>query len=386
MRIITCPTDISATLLKLISRYDKLSWAVAWATNPRDIIDTLLLNPKKIRHMVVGLRFEQTSPLFIESFQHVKNVKYIDLQEGVFHPKCYLFYNNRNKWEALIGSSNLTTNAMTKNAEICVHLSSSDTGTPYDDIRKYIVGYWKKAWRLSKKEFENYKQRYERRNKNRTTNYMNDRIPAAALEQRLDWAGFVEEVLDNDYYDEMIKVLDHAQDLFKKHSFADFSKQDRRRIAGTSKEKDSDWGLFGRMNFATRFQQQVALNNKAISNALDAIPTTGIVRKSDYDSFIKIIKKGFPDGGLGISTATRLLAMKRPDYFICVSKPNQLQLANLLGVPKSHVYSIDEYWESVVETAQNTSWWADAVNDTKNKIIKKYKMALLDVLCYQGPS
>jgi hypothetical protein len=57
---------------------------------------------------------------------------------------------------------------------------------------------------------------------------------------------------------------------------------------------------------------------------LDEIPLNGPVQRDDYEAFIGRYKAAFPiKNGQpykhGLGTATRLLAMQRPDYFVCRS-------------------------------------------------------------------
>ncbi len=134
----------------------------------------------------------------------------------------------------------------------------------------------------------------------------------------------------------------------------------RREIAGIATENQSsssiDWGWFGSMVGAGKFQNRINTNNIFISNALDALPLQGEVYKSDYNNFVSLFQQAFPDGGAGVAIASRLLAMKRPDYFVCLDKQNRSKLCDEFGLSKT--VSFEEYWNDIIERILDSVWWA----------------------------
>ena len=66
-----------------------------------------------------------------------------------------------------------------------------------------------------------------------------------------------------------------------------------------------------------KFNKQIGENNIEISNALDEIPLFGQITKNHFNKFIVHFINVFP--GKNLITASRLLAMKRPDVFVCLS-------------------------------------------------------------------
>jgi hypothetical protein len=80
---------------------------------------------------------------------------------------------------------------------------------------------------------------------------------------------------------------------------------------------------------------------------LDWTPLGGPVQRGDYEAFIRGYKAAFPKRNgqpfrHGLATATRLLAMKRPDYFVCLDKANQPGLSREFGIAINH-HDYDAY-------------------------------------------
>lgn len=57
-----------------------------------------------------------------------------------------------------------------------------------------------------------------------------------------------------------------------------------------------------------------------------------------------------------VPTASRLLALKRPDYFVCVNSKNQNGLSADLGYHKTRL-TIDNYWDWMVQSILDSCWW-----------------------------
>lgn len=130
----------------------------------------------------------------------------------------------------------------------------------------------------------------------------------------------------------------------------------RKIIAGMANDAYSKAGWFGTMDRANVFKKAIEQNNKHISAALDFIPLTGVVTRKNYQSFITEVKKAFPLGGDGIAVITRLLALKRPDYFVCLDSKNQNQLSEDFGISKIYK-DYDRYWDDIVCRIKDSIWW-----------------------------
>ena len=190
-------------------------------------------------------------------------------------------------------------------------------------------------------------------------------------------------------FDWRIMVLTTAKSYFiKNNHFSDMEEIQRRELAGIASEKQSrshfDWGYFGSMKGAGKFQNRINENNRFISQALDAIPLQGNVNKTDYNNFVDLFQQAFPDGGSGIAIASRLLAMKRPDCFVCLSKRNKTGLCDAFGISKSVL--LETYWIDIIEQIHNSVWYSSEMpKDDAEAKAWFGRVAMLDAIFYNEP-
>lgn len=137
--------------------------------------------------------------------------------------------------------------------------------------------------------------------------------------------------MDKETIDTRLQTLQHAHQLFA--NVANFNQLDefqRKAIAGIIGSNEIlgtglepfEWGAFGSMTGLGDFRNRILENDIHLSNALDFIPFTGVVTEDDYNGFSEEFILAFENSTRcgGVPTASRLLAMKRPDYFVCVNK------------------------------------------------------------------
>jgi len=385
-------SDISPLFEKLMQEFDKYSWAVAWAGADFDLTDMLYNNSGKIKRMIIGIHFYQTHPDFIERFYKKKNIKFIMKPSGIFHPKLYLFEKDNNEWAVIIGSHNFTKSAFSFNSEASVIITSKDDGTDgfKKDIDAYLNSLWKQSVRLKEDDVTEYKELYKKQkpaisslsNKVKTTK-SSGKLSLDII--NMNWDEFFYQVKENEL-EPRVRLLDKAKSLFKKYpSFREMTENERKGIAGiynNSFEEDGyHWFAFGRMSGNGYFHQAIKDNNKYVSAALDEIPLKELIDSSDYKRFLKIFKKAMPEQNNPIGTATRLLAMKRPDYFVCFNDANKDKLTEAFDVKKS--ISIEHYWDLIISQILDSVWWND---DSPKKGVElsafNYRTAFLDNLYF----
>jgi hypothetical protein len=129
----------------------------------------------------------------------------------------------------------------------------------------------------------------------------------------------------------------------------------RRKVAGFEVVDGLDYRFFGSMKGVGFFQQAINNNDEHLSLALDLIPSTGAVTREEYLEFIAEYKKAFPNGRDGVPTASRLLAMKRPDIFVCLSSLNKKRLCADFAIKGTVSY--EKYWDSIIERIKEARWW-----------------------------
>jgi hypothetical protein len=182
-----------------------------------------------------------------------------------------------------------------------------------------------------------------------------------------------------------IKLLRVARDRFYSHShFKGMSAEARKELAGFVVGDDEfRWTQFGSMVGAGYFKQAINQNNEYISLALDQIPLEGNLSRRQYQGFASLFEKAFESGGAGIATATRLLAMKRPDYFVCLNKMNKEGLCKALGIPKN--VRLGNYWDLIVEQIINSVWWrSEEPTDPEELAVWNGRAGFLDSLFYDS--
>ncbi len=393
MRILSNAQEIHKELKRLIRKYTKYNWAVAWASTSFDGFELLTKNKRRIHRMAIGIHFYQTHPDFIREFADVDGVKFIMRPDGLFHPKVYMFEDGEGRWECIVGSANFTRSAFSTNSEMAVLISSDDLGADeaYQDVVETIEAYWSEGRRVDRSDLASYADVWRRKRKSLESisgRYGDLNKPVKSPMDieifKITWQEFFQRV-QNDQHHSLhgrVKVLEAARDLFHSHShFKDMTVEARKGIAGFGGDEEIDWLWFGSMKGAGYFKQAVNQNNDYISLALDQIPLEGSLSSKQYQGFADLFQKAFESGGAGIATTTRLLAMKRPDYFVCLDSKNKGGLCKAFGIPKS--IRFDNYWDLIVERIIDSVWWcSEEPTDPVELAVWNGRVAFLDSLFY----
>lgn len=401
MKLITNSKDLEKQFLRLLDKYSKYYWLTAWAGAKSKSFDKLINNKQKIEKIIVGIHFYQTHPYFIESLLETPNVGYIKQPAGTFHPKLFLFYNNQTDWELLVGSANFTNAAFTINTEISTLIDSKESNSSIilKQAFQLIESTWTESKQFDKEELEDYRKiwknnrpkinslsgNYGKQDKRRATKTKPTYLVPMV---KMDWQEFMTKVYNekNHSLSSRLKVLKIARTLFESvDSFSELNDEERKFIAGIPNtlpvDKDLDWGYFGSMKGAGIFKNRIIVNDKNISNALDEIPMFGQITKTHFQSFLKHFTKSFQ--GNYLATATRLLAMKRPDVFVCLDSKNKSALCRDFGIIQQGL-DYDRYWDEIIEMMFDSNWWLHPnPTDRIEKDVSNSRAAFLDSLYYE---
>lgn len=394
MKIITDPSSIDKTLVKLMQKYTRYYIATAWASMGSHASFALLENKKRIVKMVVGTHFYQTHPNFIDNFSDSNKVRFILKTDGIYHPKVYLFSKENGDWECLIGSANFTTSALSKNYELMAHIISEDQCSKdvFTDVLESINTFWSDARKMTNNEITNYKNIWE---KNRQKL---DSLKGiyGGLQSKEDivcsniyshqWAQYFRSISNDklNSFQDRLNVLRTVNEYFlENQSFSKFSELQRKQVAGVINGSEVSWKWFGSMVGAGKFKNRINTNNTYISDALDFIPLTGLVSESDYNKFVEKFKLAFPDGGAGIAIASRLLTMKRPDYFVCLNSQNRTKLCRDFGIPENITFKT--YWSNIIARIIDSVWWSSPrPSDPTEEHAWNCRAAMIDAIFYEG--
>ena len=365
MKLITDSKKLQRELLRCVTAHDRISFAVAWATTGTKVYEELLARRDAIHHGVVGTHFYQTSPEVLENFVDDDRVRFVMQPSGVFHPKIFLFRSGR-RWDAFVGSANLTRGALGTNSEVVMHVDQDDDADHIrSDVQDTIKRFRSEGEKAMPADAEAYRETYERMKK------LRDRLsgrygstgatsPFRSEVMTKSWEQYYEAVRapGDDYLQDRIRLLADAREAFREHrSLAAMDVDPRAMIAGLPNGRTDNQGYFGSMRGDGVFHGTVKGAPAGISAALDRIPLEGPVTREHYDEYVKGFERALPDGRSRPGVASRLLAMKRPDQFVCLSTRNRAGLAADFGISAGGI-DFDAYWDGVVGRIRDSRWWS----------------------------
>jgi hypothetical protein len=212
----------------------------------------------------------------------------------------------------------------------------------------------------------------------------------------MSWQKYFDSVVDQHGLDKRLAVIQKAQRIFGQEvPFSDLTELERKAIGGFIGKREidgsdlapNDWGYFGSMQGAGVFKSVVKEGNKHISSALEYIPARGDVSRDAYMQYIIEFNKAFRGAasGAGVATASRLLAMKRPDYFVCVDAKNREGLGNDIGF-SPNTLDFEGYWDDVIEPVIQSIWWQSLRPKGKQGLVWDARAAMLDAIYYDEDS
>ena len=133
---------------KQIENADSLKLAVAFVQMSgvrllRDAIKRCIENRNGKIKLICSWDLEITDPTALQELKNIGvEIKLYDNQEGIFHPKLWLF-GSRMKWACLISSANLSRGALENNVEIGTLLESDTTPEP---IKQSLENFFEHLW------------------------------------------------------------------------------------------------------------------------------------------------------------------------------------------------------------------------------------------------
>ena len=392
--------SLSQKLIKLIEKHDNIAFAVAWASHKTEAYEALIKNKGKIHRAVIGTHFYQTHPDVLKDFIDCNEVQFVLQPQGIFHPKAYLFWSKKS-WDMLVGSANLTNGALGKNSELMLHISGDTPSDAQMDLRRQIEKYWRsqgeivtaesestyrKLWRIQQSALKRVSGSYASNAKSKA--------PVHTNIMSMSWPSFFQKVQDEPYdsRSKRCDLLDRGREAFEQRtSFRQMDLKLRKMIAGLPiaglpSDPNSHWYWFGSMKGAGYFFQAVKENNLHISDALNLIPSNGRVGREHYDSYIEEFVRAFPKDKdeQRVGVASRLLAMKRPDCFVCLTSKNKERLCEDFGIKRTAM-TYKRYWDDIVCRIGDSVWWNEP-KPSDQKAIRVWlgRAAMLDAIFYQG--
>ncbi len=394
MHLHTTSSTINSAFKRLLTKYSKFSFVSAWAGVDFEASKQVIAQLKRADYIVIGTHFYQTHPEFIRLTRQFKSVRFVLETDGVFHPKMYVFYNSPSEWSFLIGSANFTKGAFNKNSEVLMEVSSMDEGSNqalFEDAIKFITQCWKEASSVSYEGYLDYleKWRSNQWHRNKLANEKDTDIEASmglTNFQKLDWNQYINVLMEREESVEgRLKLLEHsAKQYDNENILGKWDLKDKLLIAGISGSGLTGiykyWGHLGTTSRQYNFSTYLANPNSRVCRSIDAIPITGEVTKKQYDEFKKMFNSVY--GKTSITSASRLLALKRPDTFYCYTSQNRKKFASKFNIAPTTV-NLDTYWDKVVLKIRESNWYNTAQPSTPLEgRIAFAKAAILDAIFY----
>ncbi len=386
-------------LSALIKKHERISIAVAWG-GMMPTADMLLANKTKFAAIVVGVHFCATDPELIDRLVDVPNAFVAKYPHGCFHPKIY-YFESGTKAEAIVGSANFTRGGLGVNLESGVHVKGAANDPFFVQVRDQLKLY--RPWRqpITEKIADSYRRQHGAASKiPRPKDPLlpgdgNDWTSINAPLAIMSWKDFSKLARKDEHhnYNRRMELLRAIQKFFSKSlSFARLPVAEAKAVAGVLGYEEAeragldhlDCGLFGSMGGAGTFANLIGSQNKILAAALDAIPKRGDVSKAQFDDYVATFTAAFSDSSrIGrLPPATRLLAMKRPDFFVCVNDGNKARLATALSFAPTTI-KLENYWERVISPIQQAPWYNAPRPMGPARELWDARVAMLDAIYYR---
>ena len=380
----------------LLRDYDEYHWAVAWATET-EVSESLLANRDRFENVVIGVAFSQTDPGIVDALVGVRNgFVATEFTNGTYHPKIYAFRSGE-RIVAIVGSANFTGGGLGRNLEGAIQITGKVGDSCLHDILDFVARCREYGRPVTKAYASAYRASWDRARRLPRP----ERDPVAKFTLRnttgfldMEWDEYVRRIHSGGHHDidkslELIKI---ARSWFAATStFAALPTPQRKAVAGILGERekegadlDRDWGWFGSMRGAGDFANRISENDVALARAIDGIPRSGEVTRDRYERFCDAFTEAFANSERtgGVATASRLLAMKRPDTFLCINKPNREGAAKAMAFSRKNL-RLEDYWEQVVEPIRHSEWFNSPKPDGQHGELWEARAAMLDAIFYR---
>lgn len=110
--------------------------------------------------LITSTYLKFNNPNMFEDLSYIPNLDVRVLHQNGFHTKAY-YFNHGNYESILVGSANLTQNALKKNFEWNLRVTSTERGDIVQSIKRELDDLWQKATPLTNSWIEKYRQNWE---------------------------------------------------------------------------------------------------------------------------------------------------------------------------------------------------------------------------------
>ncbi len=378
---------------------DKIWVATAWATDGGDFeLSEVLLEAFK-RHpddvVVIGKDFNGTDPAFLWKLWPLIRVH--DSSDGTFHPKVYVFRSG-DSFQAIVGSSNFTPSGFGDNIEVNLLLTGPCSDELFGILTKKVESLHYDGRRMGIGEFEDYEVAYNkmRQRKANSNGHKGGTVPSTRKTSTLlgdgekllrsNWDTFASEVKKDGAWKERLEVLVQAKGILERGRFDldRISTDDINKIIGKAYPYDKTYPNFRYHGTAGSgcFVQCSQLKPSPLRSAVKVFPRSSKVNHKDFLKFVSVTKKL---DGIRIGSASRLLAMLRPDTFMSVNRGNRNALARSFGIIPGGLLGeewYEAYWE-MHEMFWTSPWYRSTRPESSVATLWDSRVAMLDAIFNQ---
>ena len=374
----------------------RIDLATAWATTNRSLY-ALYTRRRFIKaRTIVGFLDNITEPDALRKlFAMGKKLRMAD-ERRRFHPKVYIF-RGTNKSVAWIGSANFTCRGFGGNEEVLFETSNTEA------VGCWFNQLWEECYPLDESDIHDY-EAHRRKNPSpqRSTKWTPPTLnmrPRRLLEEVDDWRSYVTALercnrwwkrsSRKHYPSSPWSVLGMTEswsntirELHKvvKKDWIELSDCNRRRLRGLG---GAQWALLGGLG-RVREERLFGSNRKKIQKILHGMAANDAVSLDEaivaYES-LRDQRDG--EALVGEATATRLLALARPDRFVSLNDGSRNGLAAFFGLSPSTLGTTQKYG-CLLEKIYNLPWIREpAPQSEREQLICGMRVALFDCFVYK---
>lgn len=167
---------------------------------------------------------------------------------------------------------------------------------------------------------------------------------------------------------------------------------ERQLIGGVSdsktlKEFNLDTELLGGMSSFPSFKKVLKNDPEGVQKLLKIIPANGKIDGWHYMQFSDGYKDLLANNGIKqapLYPATRLLSMKRPDQFVCITPDTDASFYQAFECNPLKKQELQRYWDDIILAIQKTEWFKqDLPMDVSQHAIYRSRVCLLERILNQ---
>lgn len=396
-KFLLTPDDLQREFASLLNQAKSIKVAVAWATLGVQI--NMLKNAHLPTEVVVGKAFNLTNPDAIAALRGLGKF-YVDERkdsQGLFHPKFYLFQLS-NKYVVIIGSPNLTAGGFTANSEASLRLSLDRTSA--EPLLKHYLELREGATPVTSAWLKQYRRQYKpprsgigkRLLKAESQSGKRQKSNTSSVGELLTyrWTDYYQLLLNNsldskgrdtlfDQKESYLKTLEVVGPIIRKR-FNRIQGDDFRYLIG-GRETQPNTGYFGSLTGAghgikalmkePRLRRDITRLLPQVQRAKGEVS----VLRAARNFFLHVVRVK----GVKHATATRFLALSRPDIFFSLNKESVNKLVRVFGIAGSRLKEWDGYQEALQKLWQSKWYRSARPNNFREAKVWDARAALIDV-------